>query len=396
MKRPLIVYLDSSDFSTLSDVARQTPEILAIRETLLEQSRSGKVVFAFSGVHLSEMSPMGATFTPSAVGRTNLLVELCQRNAFISIDRLLDAEIARLYKSDSGFICPLTTDATWFPELTGFMTPVNWAETVRTMLTSVQDQAVNRAQRRKLQRKLGNGAPSSKFHRLMSTSSHEALTAIMQQYPMRREDALTLQAYIHGTASAEAAEAAFLASLRDPSWIMKWFAEHHDELSPVMQWLRSASAELVAKMGDIVKFAEKQRQLHPEVVGEFLKQKWWKGEQDKLLTNLAVRLAGVSREAHSFSADDVDLKCPGLACMTRTLHSVLWDAVATTPRSLKHSDAVDAMHAIYAPYCDLFRADRYMAPHIQRQVNRLGVRVVSRLSEIPPLINEHIQSATAG
>jgi hypothetical protein len=46
---------------------------------------------------------------------------------------------------------------------------------------------------------------------------------------------------------------------------------------------------------------------------------------------------------------------------------------------------------MYAPYVDVFRADRYMAPHIRKQVERRGVLVVSRLEDIPAQIDELTQ-----
>jgi hypothetical protein len=205
---------------------------------------------------------------------------------------------------------------------------------------------------------------------------------------MRRDDALVLLAYIHGKASAKDGEAAFLASLRDPRWMMQWFSEHHTKMSPAIQWLRSASINMVDKMQVIARSVEEQRRIHPEAVGDFLQQKWWRQEQDNLLTNIAARVSRMYDDATDLTADEVDVMCPGLSCMTRTLHSVLWDAIAASPRAPKRSDPVDAMHALYAPYSDIFRADRYMAPHIQRQVKTRGVRVVSRLTDLPSLIDE--------
>ncbi|MGF6758017.1 hypothetical protein [Paraburkholderia sp. GAS42] len=389
MKRPIVVYLDSSDFSTLSDPARKSPENDEIRAALLRRARSGEVVFAFSGVHLSEMTPLEPGFTPSALARTDLLVELCERNAFISIDRLLEAETSRLGQVAPQPVQPLTADATWFPEIVDFMSPIKWADMRRDMLANIGKHAVNRAQRRLIKRKVGTGTRiSPKMERHLSTPSTEGLTEIMRMYPMRREDALILQSHIYGRASAKDAEEAFLSSLRDPRWMVLWFSEHHDQLSPALQWLRAAAVDMVARMEEIARFVRDQRQRHPEAVGDLWRQDWWQHEQDRLLVQLAMSASSAGSVRPIPTATEIDRVCRGLSCMMRTLHSVLWDAIAASGRTPKASDTVDAMHALYAPYCDIFRADRYMAPHIRRQLAGLEVKVVSRLAELPSLIEE--------
>ena len=60
------------------------------------------------------------------------------------------------------------------------------------------------------------------------------------------------------------------------------------------------------------------------------------------------------------------------------------------------SQAVDAMHAAYAPYVNVFRADRYMAPHIDKQVKQFGTRVVNKLEDVPAVLSELILQRAAG
>ena len=66
--------------------------------------------------------------------------------------------------------------------------------------------------------------------------------------------------------------------------------------------------------------------------------------------------------------------------------------VATTPRKAKLSDFPDAMHAMYAPYVDVFRADSFMAPHVNRCVQRHSTIVVSKLDELVTSIGEVLKS----
>jgi hypothetical protein len=57
--------------------------------------------------------------------------------------------------------------------------------------------------------------------------------------------------------------------------------------------------------------------------------------------------------------------------------------VQTTGAGSKPSDFADALHAFYAPYVSIFRADNYMAPHIAKHVKQYGTRVVPKLRDLP-------------
>lgn len=77
-----------------------TPKLESVRSELLALAKSESLQFVFSGVHLSEMAPLEAKYAPAAAARADLLVELCARNAFISFDRVVEAEIACLLPSE--------------------------------------------------------------------------------------------------------------------------------------------------------------------------------------------------------------------------------------------------------------------------------------------------------
>jgi hypothetical protein len=91
--KPLIVYLDSSDYSVLSDPTRRTPTLDRVCIELREFAKTTEVKFAYSGAHLCEMAPLNEKSTHAAAARADLLVDLCGRNAFISFDRLIKAEL---------------------------------------------------------------------------------------------------------------------------------------------------------------------------------------------------------------------------------------------------------------------------------------------------------------
>jgi len=115
----------------------------------------------------------------------------------------------------------------------------------------------------------------------------------------------------------------------------------------------------------------------------------WLEAQDLLLLNVANRLLNefYPGAIPVKAAELVDTRCPGLSSAIRSFHSALWDSVGENPRAPQESDLVDAVHAMYAPYVSIFRADRYMSPHVERQVGRHGTQVVSRLESLPDQIH---------
>ena len=82
-------YLDSQDYSTLTDPKRNDPSYRAIKERLLDLARSKQVRFAFSAFAVSESVALSADTAHLAELRAELLSELCGSNALVSIDRLV-------------------------------------------------------------------------------------------------------------------------------------------------------------------------------------------------------------------------------------------------------------------------------------------------------------------
>lgn len=392
--RPLVVYLDSSDYSTLSDPRWRSDAIDAIRAELLELAKSPFVRFAFSGAHLSEMAPLEAKYATAATARADLLVALCGRNAFISFDRLLKSELAYFANPDDTPVQILSENADWFPEIDDAISPIQWADTAHEIDTASKERGLNREQRRSLKRKLfKSNQPKTPMREWLA--QHDAgadLTDILRLYPMRPQDAKVLGRFVVGQATATEAQRAFLESLRDPRWMMRWFAAHHDKLTPVTEWLRSPSRSMLVNMREIAAGAKELRRLDAihgvGIKSEMLTSTAWQASQDALLLGVAnqLRIQFHPGTALIPAVEQVDRHCPGLSTTIRSLHSALWDSVGANPRPPQESDFIDAVHAMYAPYVSVFRADRYMSPHVQKQVARRGSQVVSRLDTLPSQI----------
>lgn len=388
--QPIHVYLDSSDYSRLSSPSAQTESTIEIRNQLLEWSKSGQVRFLFSGILLLEMAPVEAIHTPLASLRADLLVDLCGRNALISFDRLLMLECASINTQQPSRESVCSSDADWFPDLGNIISPVNWAEAIHDVDSAGKKHNLNRQHRRALKRKIfKKNKPSKEAVRaVLGDDLSKQLDEFLDLYPMRPSDAEVLWKYVLGLATKAEADIAFKESLRDPKWMMRWFAQHHDQMSPLIEWLRGPSKTLMA---DTKKMADQATQivLFEERLGvpkgqRILTKKIWIQHQDEMVVKVSSNM--VARFDPDFRGQidltQFDQNCPGFSTCLRALHSSIWSSIGQAPRTPKDSDVVDALHALYAPYVDVFRADSFMAPFIADQVRQNGTIVVSKLESL--------------
>lgn len=394
MKTPsrIVVCLDNNDYSTLSDSSKRTGELDAIRLQLLNLADSGLVTFAFAGTHLMEMAPLHPSFTPEAAARADLLVALCGKNALISFEQIFKAEVARAASLTSEPLAVLNANANWFPAYEGsLLPPVTDASRREEIKEAFRDQGITRAQRRAADRKLyKKGLPTSLLKSMMpGKDSKIELDAMLRSYPMQPADAEVLARYVFGHASEAQAETALLNGLRDPRCVMRWFAESHDTMSPVIRWIRDPSEKYIAGLQTAIAGVQELRRLEEQlghsVPVSTLTPSGWKALLDDTLLKLANRVLAISYPDCQPISDVrlVTQHCPGLSTTLRCIYSAAWDALGRQPRAPKNSDYADALHALYAPYVSIFRADSYMAPHVAKHVKEYGTKVVGKLRDLP-------------
>lgn len=402
---PIRVFLDSADYSILSDEKRCTPQLERLREKLIQWADSGDVEFWYSGTLLSEMAPLDSQYADASIARTDLLVRLCKTQALISFDRILQQELQNLGGGtlETASLAVHSYSGDWFPELTDVISPVSWLESIRELDTTAKQHGLNREARRKLQKQLfKKGQPKNAMRELLAKQDI-ALAEILKLYPMREQDALVLGHYVAGEATARQAEEAFLASLRDPSWMIRWFHNHADKLSSFTDWVRGSSASMLQMIQQVSEDVTTLKTKYEELreTGTALSiaplvpavdTAWWLGQQDKLVVSLANRLAARLCETllEEHTPADVDRLAPSLATCIRVIHSSTWNSAGTSARQPKKSDWADSLHAMYAPYVDIFRTDSYMAPIVQEKVKKYGTSVVAKIGNLAENIETHL------
>lgn len=401
---PLRVYLDSSDLSNLSDATGSAKGLVAIRERLRGWIDEGRIICCFSGIHLSEAAPLQPTYANAAERRANLLVDLCGKNALLSLDRLVCAEIRYAVGLRQTLPDIYSASGEWYPEGVVDISPVGALTLAVELKDAIRKLPLNRKSRRLATAKaLKHGRVRADMRPHMVNYAREfSLDEILEQYPMREDDARVLARYAVGDATKAEAEHAFVASLQDPRWMMRWFERHHDRLVRFVEWARSPAKSLVESLKPL---AEHAAQLHHDdeaagtsVAAKLLSSSKWESWQDELLVGVVTTIAnrvGISIPS-DLSAEIVDAHCPGVSTGVRCLHSAWRPSVARTPRRARPSDFVDALHAMYAPYVDIFRTDSFMAPVVSKFAARFGTQVVGKLVDLPATIERAIMARERG
>ena len=113
-------YLDSQDYSSLTDPRARTADRIEIRNTLHELARSKRVTFSVSATAVCE----GVVLTPNAAHLAELkaefLCELCEffgSNALVSFGRLIQAEVVALAGRCERPIDMFDPQGMWFPRI---------------------------------------------------------------------------------------------------------------------------------------------------------------------------------------------------------------------------------------------------------------------------------------
>jgi hypothetical protein len=394
----ITVYLDSQDYSALSE-PQLRPDLEHVKNALLSMSALGEVRFVFSAVVVSEAAPTGSHAVDYAMRRGDILAQLCGRNALICPTDLVQSEVRALAKHQTLPRAHVDQTEDWFPRVE-FEDPTSLVDAVRELFNA--DPAVGamtRPQRREAERKLfksGRLRPgvSNAIH---AGAAESYVQALLGKLPMDPAQADVFRRYALGQAGRDEATEAMRVSLRDPNRLMRWFVANPEMAAPLADMVREPGRTLGSAMRSLVALAAQLKASDSEVLSnEILPsiapltdkvawENWVSGHVESAVRGIALK-GGVRLEG-AIPANELALYCPGIDATVRCMLSSVWDNVGGARRQLpSDSQFPDAMHAMYAPYIDVFRADSYMAPHIRMQVERHGTQVVAKLRDLPGVL----------
>ncbi|MTV39512.1 hypothetical protein [Duganella radicis] len=386
---PIQVYLDSSDYSKLTDPRGVSDQLLSIKERLLSWSKSGEVTFRFSAAHIIEMSPVESKAEHAAEARAEFLSELCGLNTLIPFDELTLAELKRYASNEPNLKIDAYSDkGNWFPSLGEGIFSVLGEDRLSPSNFLPKLEGLSRDARRKAEREIfKNGKLREEAKRKILAEADDAIRAILAQFPMRKQDADVLVRYMVGDATKAKADNAFYASLRDPNWMMQWFRNQRDPMMPIIEWLRAPARRLQASMVTASNASQQLRKVYKDNGSNSIPPELSAKAREEMRLRWLQSISISIMEAKQVAAPPFDLTriqdlAPGFCTGISVSNDTLWASASENPRESMPSDFVDAVHSMYAPYVDVYRTDAFMTPLVSKYVKSRGTVVVGKITSL--------------
>lgn len=373
MKSKLRVYLDSSDYSVLSD-ARVPEAARHARLTALFGARDrGDIEFTFSAVTVSEISPTTRQAVPDGCRRLDLLREICGKNALRFISDITHDELAgkaAIAISDAGLWAPV----------------IDTVESMRSLKKEIIEMAIGKG--RKMRRALLTADAQHVKDPRKFVLSEDFRTAVVERYPVLNSAVADIARYLGGKTNARVAADSVFNGFSDLYSFARMFESNFDEASKLCNWVRQQGPAHVTRiMGMRPKVAEMRSVLADSTIEALFDQ-----GQEAALVDAASKFYGesIGREPDVpfHSAADVHKRVPTLFAWFSSGARIMRQQALPPKGAIgpQPSDMGDIGHCAYLPHVDVFRCDRRTAMCIEPVASLFGTRVISDLDDLINLL----------
>ncbi len=366
------LYLDSADYSRLSDPRNATdPRLEDYRRRLRLLAKRG-VAIPFSLTHLEELLRNFETHPDLAARKAELIEELSGGFCFPDVSELVSIEAEQLLAGRAPTIL-LRKNWRWLP-FDSLGLPDTRKE-FRDQYSQISQQfAMNRKARRAAGVDMGGVA-----EQLSKRFASDALENELGVSDGRLERAL--RAYVRGSSGRRALEQEFIRALGRPTSFLKFYADkiaaEHNFLGRVLgsgRKLSEAYRKLFERMND----AESHPELHTraaEIVRESIDV-----SADWLLSATVrdiVVATEIIEKARTAKLGFGALSLEAVVAEHIRLHATF----ARNRRNPSNSDVGDVLHAMYVGYVNIWRGDKFSAPLVKRALPHFSDRVFGSLEE---------------
>lgn len=382
MKQPLIVYLDTSDFSSMYR-CEPSSSVANVREDLISRVKHGEVRFGVSFIHFFEfLQPAQAPYEKDRSDRIRFL-------------RLLTEDWSFPFYMDLTNQSVLQNGPYWMPadalrkfDIDGF------SERLRAKL---YERASERTLgTRKDRRRLRNKSWFVEFVR----NNPQILSSLTADTEKERElyDGLLesglLRKYILGGIARTEANHIFRSRCLNLAAVYHWYFSSSPDNPVAANWDRihtnwaRSFATLSESLQRCSSEFEALEQLSKQLkeIGAFapseLKQENKRISQSrKELKSLISRPVKLEEDLLKTGPDSevVDLQF-------RANGTAAFNAIVTGKLVFERSAIGDLLHSLYLPYCDLWRGDRAFAHVLKADGVPFSARIVTRLAHLPERI----------
>ncbi|MFV0889658.1 hypothetical protein ACNKH9_23225 [Metapseudomonas otitidis] len=361
MSTSIRVYLDSSDFSNLSQPSGKNTALMRnIRSKLINWVKKGEIEIRYSMAHIMEAVPVDLKTAELGRRRLDCIRQLCGKKVFTDPITLVTQELSQ--SSD----VPLTSDrGHWFPGMTKL-----WDETVDLTPEPLD----SRNERRLLRSAIKSDA-----------QFNNELQDLLDNYPITKKYAV---AWLTKQQPGDSVARAIQNSVSDLDFLCEWYIKHWNKSTLYSTAIREQGKEF---SGLLTTAARDMKALHLELENEGVKS----SEAQKRLTACAKKLAeNMSQEVvDGLSKEDVPPasivsasleSTPSIYVFSELLTQIFLTSVVTVKntRKARDSDLGDLMHSIYLPYVDIFRADGATASALHNAQIGTTAKIVTSLEDL--------------
>ncbi len=402
MERPIILYLDTQDYSRFADcfAGRGSTHAEEVLEALLPMIQSGQVVCPISMVHVSELLQYEDGGHQLTYRKAETIEKLCWPNAFADFNSLIEREIIEFayhqkvikhLPSKPSPHFPLRSDGMWLSGPTGSLS--DFGKEIENYLSEnmKKDNQISRQQRRQLMADFKkNGihevaAELKKNNAICGIDKNNTLTKRMKDKDLFAE-------LLMGRVAASEVEMELYHGLFQPTNYVKWFFGDDNEDKTPHYLARSVGIQLQRDM-------EKMRQQLTVAPAPS-----WKQTIHDLSANIfdnafpdvadkLRKLGGSSAKIEALSKSESRRDIPATSFLTTLFVHMMKRHEKNTPNSpkIKFSDAGDIMHSIYMPHSDIWRGDAATAELLRQTFPALSGKVVGKLQDLPAALRRSIE-----
>ena len=386
--RPLQVYLDSSDFSVLSN-----PEPYSayanVKQILLTLASRGEIEIRFSYAHIVEAAPTAQEHLPYALARFRCITALCGQKCLADPAFVMQQKAMVAGHNTNGGTQILRDDGDWCPSYEVDLEVPDLATAWRAELSTFP-RKMRRVQTRKFFDSQGRLRATE--HTKLRAQAGGILAAEQHQYPMTPQALAAMERFILGVGSKADVNNTLRQSLNDLEIFAEWHAKYWNSISKFSSWLRQSGDNMKASLELASEAAESSYDMHL-LMGKTER------EAKAAIANsyMAISAGFASRIAEALNPSrvggsptaDIDWKtAPALMCVSAVAGSAyrLTSLDPTQKRKARTSDFGDLLHCAYIPYVDIFRTDGFMARAISDAGLPLKTHIVANLLELPKLL----------
>lgn len=398
MHRPIVVYLDSQDFSRLSD-AKMDASISPVRDKLLELKREGIARFAFSDVLVYECLPVKPEDAALSLKRIESIVEFCDGQSLPPASEVIRSELGLLISQEGKYskFANQPFSGHWFPklDLTSETRDVerNAAKTAFSNLKETMGLSLSRNERRAFLKKFKSSNKADGYSSLAS----QGMSDLASLYPIDLSDKHLLAEYLR-CGNSRVLLPLVEKSLGDLLFFSRWCVDNWDGGQKFVRSLRSGNDQTKASL---IRFYEHMKEVNGralEVISERELSSMLADKIEEMRDWFVSSFAAI--QIKNFLGVDVPndgrfrpslVKTPAVLSWLEFTAAVLVRSAAVAhprnPHKKSHSDFADSMHVLYLPRVDIFRADRFTSQILEGSLSFQSTVVEPSLEKLPETIH---------